>query len=122
MNFLVDENLGRSIVRVLEQLGHDVMWATSELPGAPDVDVMARAHQEQRVIVSDDTDFGTLVFRDRLAAAGVILLRMPGLRKHEIAARLAAAVQAHARELLGSFIVLDPENIRIRALPGPSTS
>ncbi|MCC6560140.1 MAG: DUF5615 family PIN-like protein, partial [Xanthomonadales bacterium] len=95
---------------------------TSAMQGAPDVDVMARAHQEQRVIVSDDTDFGTLVFRDQLTTAGVILLRMPGLRKHEVAARLAAAVQAHAHEILGSFIVLNPDNIRIRALPGPSTS
>lgn len=74
------------------------------------------------MIVSDDTDFGTLVFRDRLSAAGVILLRMPGLRKHEVAARLGAAVQAHAHEIFGSFIVLDPDKIRIRALPGPSTS
>lgn len=122
MKFLVDENLGRSIVRVLEQLGHDVLWATSDRPGAPDSDIMVRACQERRIIVSDDTDFGTLVFRDRLITAGVILLRIPGLKKHHVAERLASVVQAHSHEIFGSFIVLDPEKIRIRALPGHSTS
>jgi len=90
--------------------------------GADDVDVLARATREQRVVVSDDSDFGTLVFRDQSRAARVILLRMPGLQRHEVASRLAAAVLAHKHRIYGSFIVLDPNNIRIRALPGISTS
>jgi hypothetical protein len=61
-----------------------------------------------------DKDFGELVFRQRRASSGVLLLRLAGVANAEKARITAIAVREHGGELLGAFTVVSPHQIRIR--------
>ena len=77
MRILVDENMSGDVVNTLTAAGHDVLWAKSEDPGADDIDLLNRATQEGRVLVTYDSDYGDLVHADRRPAPyGVLLFRI----------------------------------------------
>jgi predicted nuclease of predicted toxin-antitoxin system len=76
MKFLVDENIGKTIVSYLESSGYDVKWIRRVSPGISDIDVIVLALKENRVIITYDLDFGELVFLDDKKHAGILLLRV----------------------------------------------
>ncbi len=76
MRFLADENVPRPIVRWLRDQGQDVLYAAETRAQTPDVDLLNEAEAQELVIITEDKDFGELVFRDHLNSHGVILLRM----------------------------------------------
>ncbi len=64
MRFLVDECTGPSVARWLREAGHDVFSVYEEARGIDDDTVIARAVAENRIIVTNDKDFGEKVYRD----------------------------------------------------------
>ena len=86
-------------------------------PGATDNVVLKLANERGAVLVTEDKDFGELVFRQRLVHAGVILIRLAGTPAEAKGQRLARALADHEREVGGSFCVLTPGLLRIRKPP-----
>jgi predicted nuclease of predicted toxin-antitoxin system len=80
---------------------------------------MARGRAEQRVVVSADTDFGTLLARSGAKLPSVLLIRrLGGRRAAEQAATILANLPAVAEDLeTGAVVVLTDAAIRIRRLP-----
>jgi predicted nuclease of predicted toxin-antitoxin system len=76
MRFLIDECTGPAVAHWLADQGHDVASVYDDDPGIDDADVVAWAADEQRILVTNDKDFGDRVFRDKEIHAGVILLRL----------------------------------------------
>ncbi len=116
MKLFADENMARSIVTRLRDLGHDVQYASEVQPGAADSDWLKRAEAEGQIILTADKDFGDLIFRDRLTSHGVVLLRLGELPLIDRLSRLEqawASVEAHPT---GKFIVITSSKIRIRDL------
>ena len=64
MQFIVDESTGAAVVEFLRSDGHDVLAVAEAMPEANDQDILARAAREKRVLVTNDKDFGELIFRD----------------------------------------------------------
>ena len=58
MRFLADENFPSAAVAALEKAGHDVVWIGAAAPGSSDLDVLAWAAREERVLLTFDKDFG----------------------------------------------------------------
>ncbi len=77
MRFMADEHLPRPVVELLRRAGHNVDWALEVMPSAPDSEVLARAVQEYRVVVTcDKEDYGSLVYQHgQPAQCGVVLFR-----------------------------------------------
>ena len=69
---LYDENMPHPSHRLLVEAGYDVKLISGELSGITDREVVDLAIQERRIIVTFDSDFGTLVFRYGLQPPGVI--------------------------------------------------
>jgi Domain of unknown function (DUF5615) len=117
---LANENFPQAAILALRRAGHDVLWVRTEMPGASDEDVMARAAAEQRLLVTFDTDFGELVYRRGLPpACGLVLFRLaipsPGL-----AADRTLAVLQSRTDWQGHFAVVEETRVRLRPLPtGP---
>lgn len=77
MRFLLDENAEYRLALFLRAQGHDVTVIARDYPGAmTDTDILATAYQEQRIVITNDRDFGALVFFKQQAHAGVILFRL----------------------------------------------
>ena len=114
MRFMVDESTGQAVAEFLRGEGHDVLVVVESLPQANDDDILQRAVTEGRIVVTNDKDFGDLVFRSGLSHTGVVLLRL----KNDGAANRVAAVRAvlerHADALSNHFIVATETHIRIR--------
>ena len=60
MRLCANENIPEDCVVKLRQQGHDVLWIRESAPGCSDQDVLARAHVENRLIITFDKDFGQL--------------------------------------------------------------
>ena len=114
MRFLVDESVGARLADWLATQGHDATAIARDYPFAlPDTEVLALAHREGRVLITDDRDFGELVFHQRQPHAGVIYFQ---LRSQTFATRIRrlAAVLADYAEQLDQFIVVDDADVRVR--------
>jgi len=78
MRFLANENLPAAAVTALRSAGHDVVWVRIVPPGTGDLDVLARAAREERILLTFDKDFGELAKPSPLlSTCGVVLLRVP---------------------------------------------
>jgi predicted nuclease of predicted toxin-antitoxin system len=70
MNVLVDVSAGQAVGEAIRQLGHQVAAVRDRDPTMPDVDILAWAVTEGRLIVTMDKDFGELVYRSGRPHAG----------------------------------------------------
>jgi len=62
MNFLADESCAGPVIRALREAGHDVVAIAEVAKGATDEQVLERAVNEKRVLITEDRDFGELVY------------------------------------------------------------
>ena len=76
---------------VLRADGHDVLYIGETAAGLSDVDVIVLALRENRLLLTEDKDFGDLVFRRERTVPGVVLMRIGAEAPVAKAARLAAA-------------------------------
>lgn len=114
MRFLVDECTGTSVVAYLREAGHDAVAVADVMPEADDEDILNYAVTEERVVVTNDKDFGEMVFRSKRPHRGVVLLRLRDERA-ENRVRVMEAVLARVSErLLDHFVVATEAGIRVR--------
>lgn len=76
MKFLLDENLSKKLALFLSQMGHAVLRIRKINPGINDYLVLELALTKDSILITADKDFGELVFKEKLAHYGVILLRL----------------------------------------------
>jgi predicted nuclease of predicted toxin-antitoxin system len=106
LRFLIDASSDARHALHWRLLGHDVTRVGTHYPAAmKDVDILAVAHSEQRVLVTDDRDSGELVLRLRQRHAGVIYLRLDTTR-FQTRARRVEDVLAQYGDQLDQFLVV----------------
>ena len=114
MRIVADEGIDKQIVDALRKEGISVVYFAEKAPGSVDPDVLALAREADVLLLTADKDFGELVFRQRLASAGVVLLRLHGVSAASKAAVVLMALNAHGPEMAGAFTVISPGLLRIR--------
>lgn len=102
----------------LRSAGHDVTAVADALAeDAPDHQVLERASDEGRVLLTNDKDFGELAFLQREATSGILLLRMPSLDTAGKIERVDRAVTLLGRRLADALTVVTEKRIRRRPFP-----
>ncbi len=119
MRFLVDNALSPKLAEGLRQAGHDAVHLREiGRQSAPDSEVLARAIDEARIIISSDTDFGDLLAARELARPSVILFRRVERVTNSRLALLLKNLAAISVDLeRGSIVILESSRMRIRSLP-----
>jgi predicted nuclease of predicted toxin-antitoxin system len=118
MNLLADEGLERVVVERLRRDGHSVEWVAELAPSLPDEEVLRLAAAGGAVLVTEDKDFGELVYRRRLGHTGVAPVRLEGLPNAVKAAVVAEAMRAYGKDMAGAFSVVSPDSVRVRRPSG----
>lgn len=115
MRFLVDECTGPAVGRWLRGQGHDVFSVYEEARGSNDDILIKKAYAENRIIVTNDKDFGEKVYREKYPHHGVILLRLEDDRVKGKIAALQRVLANHADRLADHFVVVTERAIRFAA-------
>ncbi len=115
MKFLLDENVEHRIATFLTTAGHNATTITDDYtPGMSDRAVLQQAVAEGRILITNDRDFGELIFKEQLPHTGVIYFRLPlDTTAAEKIGRLQHIFTTHQADL-DRFIVVQPDSIRIR--------
>jgi predicted nuclease of predicted toxin-antitoxin system len=116
MRFLADECCDASLVYALRAGGHDVLYVVETMSGAEDDAILSRAFCEHRVLLTEDKDFGELVYRLGRPARGIVLLRFEVSDRALKIPRLQDLLMREEDRLPGSFTVLEVDKIRVRPL------
>ncbi len=114
MNVLADEKVHRAITTRLEGEGHDVAHIGDLAPSISDDEVLALAVERESLLITNDLDFGELVYATGARHAGVLLLRLGAMPYQDQAEHVARALRAHGEGLRGAFSVLTGSRLRIR--------
>jgi len=114
LKLLADECCDRALVRALIDDGHDVLSVSETAPGSVDGDVLSMAVASGRLLVTEDRDFGELVFAGQQVSDGVLYIRFPGNARQTMLRLVPEFVAEHGKALVGAFTVLTPGGARIR--------
>ena len=116
MRWLADECVSAPLIHRLREHGHDVLYVAEASSGATDTAVLEFARAENRLLLTEDKDFGDLVFRSKMIAPGVVLLRLDSENGPTKWLRLAAAISEFSGRFEGRYIVVEARRIRSRPL------
>jgi len=119
LRFLVDAALSPVVAAGLRRAGHDAVHLVEyDMLRADDTEVLVRARNEERVVISADTDFAMLLATTGASRPSFVLFRHPA-RSSEWQVQQLLASLAVVEDALneGSIVVVEEARLRIRRLP-----
>jgi len=119
MKFLADMGISPKTVAFLKQLGFDAKHLHEEaLDTLADSEILKKARDEHRTILTHDLDFGELVAASGEQLPSIITFRLRNMRPENVNRYLEEILSHHQTSLKnGSVISVSENKIRIRTLP-----
>lgn len=114
MKFLADESCDFTIIKELRNAGIDVLSVIEHSPAISDEEVLLLAQKEERIVITEDKDFGRLIHLGGDKPLPVLFLRYPFSVRQLIADKLLSFIKKRGEVLKESFIVIEPGRIRVR--------
>ncbi len=120
MRIVVDANLPPEIVDFLIEQGHDAVYSATLLSSrSPDTDVVARAAEEGRILLTRDLGIAEIILNSGRRVPSLITMRL-GSSSTEILVQALASLAALEEPLLhGALVTIDEKGARAHPLEGP---
>ncbi len=116
LRFLIDESSGRRLAKALIGAGHNVKFVTDVMPAADDLEILKFSEQEKRILITNDKDFGELIFRLGRPSSGVILLRLQVDSAERRIKTVFSLIDKFLAGLYSHFVVANEFEVRVRKL------
>ena len=113
LRFLADESCDFAVVRSLRTDGYDVLAVSEIVRRSDDRELIEQAHRESRILLTEDKDFGWLVYVSHADSAGVILIRFPGNARRTLGETIRRLIREEGVRLTNAFVVAQPGQFRI---------
>ena len=113
---LADENIDAHFVSVLRANNIEVASISEDHRGITDEEVIGISKNPQRIILTEDKDFGEWVYSHNENGISVILLRYHATETKEIISILLKLLESKGDSLFGKFTTITSQKIRIRSL------
>ncbi|MEO7446541.1 MAG: DUF5615 family PIN-like protein [Ferruginibacter sp.] len=109
---VADESVDFRIVSQLREVGITVFSIAEDQPSITDKSVLSIACDNKALLITEDKDFGELVFRLQLPHHGILLIRIEkaDLKIHAV----TTAIQHHYKEMINKFSVINDNKLRIK--------
>ncbi len=120
LKFLIDNALSPIFSKQLQNHGHDAIHVRDmDMQTCTDEEIFDFAQKEERIIVSADTDFGTIIALRNEQFPSVIIFRRTRNRRptEQVALLISNLEQIEVSLRNGSIVIIEDNRIRIRALP-----
>lgn len=114
MNFVADESLDLPIILKLRENKHIVFSIAEKSPGIDDDAVLQLAYNSKSILLTQDKDFGELVFRLQKAHYGVVLFRLSGIDSATKAKLCLNMITNFGEKISGAFTVVYKDFVKIR--------
>jgi len=118
MKFLADVNIEKPIVDYLIKTKRDVRWIPEYDCEMSDDALLALAEKEGRILVTNDKDFGELVFLQKKSSAGILLFRVKGQSAQEKVRLLKKVMKQYSNKLQNHFTIITKDKVRFTTLEG----
>jgi len=119
MKFLADMGISPRSVAFLRSLGHDAIHLHDErLDRLSDADILSKALNEDRIVLTHDLDFGELMAASRAHLPSVVIFRLRNMASDHVD-RYLGFILANYQERLeaGAVMSVTERQIRVRPLP-----
>lgn len=113
---IADESLNKKLVDALREAGYSITYIAEKSPGISDEEIVLNSLNPPEIILSEDKDFGELIYHRNVSAIGVILLRYSPIELYGIQKQLLGFLNEYKTKLQGKFVVISLNKIRIRTL------
>lgn len=119
MKFLADMGISPVTVHFLRDQGYDaVHLSDSRLHRLPDPEIIEKARNENRIILTHDLDFGLLMASSKTRLPSVVLFRLADMRPANVNLFMTHILQQHQKSLQeGALLSVNEKQIRVRSLP-----
>ena len=113
IKFLANVNMEKPLVDYLSGQGYDIKWVPDYNCEMADEDLLKLANEEKRILITNDKDFGELIFLQRRLSYGTILFRVKGQKSQEKVKLMKKVLMGHRDAILNHYIVITKAKIRI---------
>jgi predicted nuclease of predicted toxin-antitoxin system len=112
LKFLADVNIENRIISGLRTDGHDIIWMLEKNKYLTDEEILNMAREEKRIMITNDKDFGEIVYRLKLISNGIVLFRVKDQNENIKLKLIRKAINYKNENLSRYFTVLTEAKIR----------
>jgi predicted nuclease of predicted toxin-antitoxin system len=113
---IADENIDQEIIRDLEDKGYSVYSIRANTPGISDKEIIRMLNNRNAILITEDKDFGELVFSYGFQEVKIIFLRYRKSDLLRITTNLEKTLNDYLDKTGNYFITITPKKIRIQNL------
>lgn len=118
IKFIADVNIEKPIVDYLLEKGYDIKWIPDYNCEILDEELLKLANKEKRILITNDKDFGEIVFLQKKLSSGLILLRVKGQKAEDKVRLIKRLLHDYSDKILNHFIVITENKFRFINMEG----
>lgn len=113
---IFDENIDQSVIDQIKEDGYDTLSIKATAPGISDLEVIEIVSKHSGLLITEDKDFGELVFAHGFDQISVVLLRLNKADYNSVMNALVQAIRTYYERTGGLFITIDRNKVRVTNL------